>query len=87
MHTVIVLAGVALIFAGAVVAGKMLGSSEPFEPLVPCTLGVVGFGVFGFGLFLATAPAPVGQCEVVPSEEDDEESGDADEAGDGSQSD
>jgi hypothetical protein len=55
--------GVALLVAAAFIGGEMLTSEAPFEPVLPCTLAVLGAGIFGFGLFASFDPEHANACE------------------------
>ena len=68
--------GVIVMIAAAIATGEMLTSDEPFEPMLPCTLGILGAGIFGFGLVGSFAPLESsGSCTS--------DGGDSIESGDG----
>jgi len=48
----ILLVATVLLAVAAVMAGERFHPSEPFEPLAPCMLLLLGAGLFGFDIFV-----------------------------------
>jgi hypothetical protein len=68
MRNLAVIAGVLLILAATAVASSMLAEGDDFEPLVPCTLAALGFGLFGFGLWVPAVPSQTNECSMDRSD-------------------
>ncbi len=72
MRVTTVLLGLFLTLVATVVAAQMMKSGEPFEPLVPCALGILGIGLFGFGLLFPVSLLQPEQCEMVDHNDSEE---------------